>query len=110
MTARQLAETVSRVTGLTYKLLRGGGLQRLGTLISLTKAIAPGADAVYPPWQGMQYIRSMFSGLGKLQPLDNARYPDMTWTTVEEVLTSHYGPGLKTPARAKSAEVTETPR
>jgi hypothetical protein len=28
----------------------------------------------------------MYTGLPKLQPLDNERYPDMHWTTIEEVL------------------------
>jgi hypothetical protein len=28
----------------------------------------------------------MFSGQGKLDPLDNARYPNLTWTSVREQL------------------------
>jgi hypothetical protein len=36
----------------------------------------------------MQYMRNMFSGLPKLEPLDNDRYPGLRWTTVREVLTA----------------------
>ena len=34
----------------------------------------------------MQYLHDMFTGLPKLEPLDNHRYPGMRWTTVQEVL------------------------
>jgi hypothetical protein len=34
----------------------------------------------------MQYLRDMFSGLPKLVPLDNDRYPGIRWTPVREVL------------------------
>ncbi len=36
-----------------------------------------------PTWQGMQYMVNMFSGAGKLEPLDNDRYPELTWTKWE---------------------------
>ena len=36
----------------------------------------------------MQYRHGMFSGLGKLEPLDNDRYPDLTWTTARDVLSA----------------------
>lgn len=41
---------------------------------------------IFPPWQGMQYLHNMFTGLPKLQPLDNERYNGIGWTTVQEVL------------------------
>jgi hypothetical protein len=31
----------------------------------------------------------MFYGHAKLEPLDNDRYPDVRWTTVHDVLSSH---------------------
>ncbi|CAI7654703.1 unnamed protein product [Penicillium glandicola] len=40
-------------------------------------------------WQGMQYMTNMFSGAGKLDPLDNNRYPDLTWTKVEDFFREH---------------------
>ncbi|KAF3761266.1 NAD(P)-binding protein [Cryphonectria parasitica EP155] len=42
---------------------------------------------VFPAWQGMQYTVNMFSGAGKLEPLDNDRYPELRWTKVEEFLS-----------------------
>ncbi|WP_255531712.1 hypothetical protein [Roseomonas sp. KE2513] len=41
---------------------------------------------MFPPWQGLQYLRDMFGGKGKLAPLDNGRYPGLSWTSVAEVL------------------------
>jgi hypothetical protein len=32
----------------------------------------------------------MFSGRAKLQVLDNARYPDVGWTSVREVLGARF--------------------
>jgi hypothetical protein len=55
-------------------------------MITLTKTLLPQPKEVFPPWQGMQYLYNMYTGLPKLQPLDNDRYPDMRWTPVEEVL------------------------
>jgi hypothetical protein len=55
-------------------------------MIAVTRVIAPGADAPFPPWQGMQYMRDQFSGRGKLRSLDNARYPDLRWTSVAEMM------------------------
>lgn len=75
-------------TGDRYKLFRVGSLGVLDVMIKVTKAMMPTNDEVFPPWQGMQYLRSMFSGVVKLQPLDNDRYPGMRWTSVQEVVAS----------------------
>ncbi len=79
----------SDVTGETFRLLRPGGLGRLALLIKIVRTLFPARDEVYPPWQGMQYLYNMFSGRAKLEPLDNARYPDLHWTTVRDVLAAH---------------------
>ena len=60
----------------------------LGALIKVARAFAPGEKQLYPAWQGMQYMRNMFDGRAKLQPLDNDRYPAMGWTTAREVLSA----------------------
>ena len=85
-TARGLAAIASAATGERFKLVRAGGLGRLEKLIRLTRFLAPGTDDVFPPWQGMQYMRDMFDGRAKLEPLDNGRYPDLRWTTIRDVL------------------------
>jgi hypothetical protein len=43
-------------------------------------------DKLFPPWQGMQYMLNMVSGEGKLNPLDNDRYPELKWTSVEQAV------------------------
>ena len=85
---RGLQKAASDATGEDFKLLRVGGLWVLGTMIKVTKTLMPASDDVFPPWQGMQYLHNMFTGLPKLAPLDNARYPDIRWTSVLEVLAT----------------------
>jgi hypothetical protein len=58
----------------------------LDALIKVARLVAPGGNKLYPPWQGMQYMRMMFDGRAKLAPLDNDRYPGIRWKTVREVL------------------------
>jgi nucleoside-diphosphate-sugar epimerase len=86
VSARGLMRIASDVTGEDFRLLRAGGLERLETLIRFTRAVLFWSRALYPPWQGMQYMHNMFSGRVKLAPLDNDRYPGMRWTTVRDVL------------------------
>jgi nucleoside-diphosphate-sugar epimerase len=88
ISARGLMEVVSDVTGKDFQLLRAGNLRRLEKLITVTRAVLFWSRALYPPWQGMQYMHNMFSGRVKLAPLDNDRYPDMRWTTVKDVLAA----------------------
>jgi hypothetical protein len=86
LSAHGLKDAASKATGVEFKLFRVGGLGLLNTIIKITKAVAPTSKEVFPAWQGMQYMRDMFTGLPKLEPLDNNRYPEIKWTTVAEVL------------------------
>jgi nucleoside-diphosphate-sugar epimerase len=88
MSARGLVEVASEVTGKKFSLFRAGGLGRLQTLIKIMRAVLPLSNAVYPPWQGMQYLHNMFSGRAKLEPLDNDRYPGIRWTKARDVLVA----------------------
>ena len=88
LSARELAAVVSEVTGKKFRLFRAGGLGMLGTLIKVARMVAPGEKELYPAWQGMQYMRNMFDGRAKLDPLDNDRYPGIRWTTARDVLDS----------------------
>ena len=58
-------------------------------LIRVARTVAPQKRELYPAWQGMQYMRNMFDGRAKLEPLDNERYPDLGWTRVRDVLATH---------------------
>ncbi len=86
LTARGLREAASQATGKDFKLFRVGGLGTLDFMIKATRTLMPAEDEVFPPWQGMQYLRNMLSGRGKLDPLDTHRYPEIRFTTVREVV------------------------
>jgi len=88
LSARELATVASEVTGQEFRLFRAGGLGMLGLLIKVARTVAPGEKQLYPAWQGMQYMRNMFDGRAKLDPLDNDRYRGFSWTTAHDVLTS----------------------
>ncbi len=81
-----LRKAASEATGKEFHLLRAGGLGGLQTMIKITRALLPKKKEVFPPWQGMQYLHNMFTGLPKLAPLDNDRYPDIHWKSIKEVL------------------------
>ena len=91
VTVRSIAATLSEVTGERYRPLWAGSLGSLGLMIRIAKLVAPQPKAAFPPWQGMQYMRDQFSGRVKLEPLDNGRYPGMTWTSVRQHLSSLEG-------------------
>jgi len=88
ISARGLADAASEVTNEKFKLLRAGGLKRYEMLIKFARFLSPQKGAIYPPWQGMQYMHNMFSGQAKLDPLDNDRYPGIRWTSVGDVLAA----------------------
>lgn len=70
-----------------FKLLRAGSLGALERTIKITRAVMPESDALYPPWQGMQYLHNMYSGFGKVDPIDNDRYGPRSWTTIADTVT-----------------------
>jgi nucleoside-diphosphate-sugar epimerase len=87
-TVRDLQAAAGVATGQRFRRLRAGGLWLLKLMIKITRRLAPAPKEVFPPWQGMQYLHNMFTGLPKLESLDNDRYPDIQWTKVREVLAT----------------------
>lgn len=85
-TAKSLAGTMSRVSGQEFSTLWTGPVGLLRGLITVLRYVMGGEEQVFPVWQGMQYMENMVSGRGKLEPLDNARYPELKWTSIEEAL------------------------
>ncbi|HVG16020.1 MAG TPA: NmrA family NAD(P)-binding protein, partial [Chitinophagaceae bacterium] len=85
--AKGLQEVASKVTGKAFRLFRAGSLNRLQTIIKITRTMFRQKKEVFPVWQGMQYMHDMFTGKPKLEPLDNARYPAIKWTTVSDLLS-----------------------
>ncbi|QDS76715.1 hypothetical protein FKW77_000955 [Venturia effusa] len=87
VSATDLAEIVSRLKGKKYTTLWNGSVGFLRMLIAILKVVIGGVDdKPMTAWQGMQYLENMISGKGKLDPIDNDRYPDLVWTTVEQAL------------------------
>jgi nucleoside-diphosphate-sugar epimerase len=87
-TVRDLQAAAGSVTGQRFRRLRAGGLWLLKLMIRITRRLAPAPKEVFPPWQGMQYLHNMFTGLPKFASLDNDRYPDLKWTKVRDVLAT----------------------
>jgi uncharacterized protein YbjT (DUF2867 family) len=86
---RELQAEASAALGQPFKLLRVGGLGLLAGMINVTRTLVPAENEIFPPWQGMQYLHNMLTGQVKLpEPLDNARYPDIRYTRIREVLRS----------------------
>jgi hypothetical protein len=86
VTAPELAAIATELSGQRYRVLRPGGLGLLEVMIRLARAFDREEDEVFPAWQGMQYMRDMYGGQAKLEPLDNGRYPELRWTSVREVM------------------------
>lgn len=83
---RQLAAIMTELTGGRFGLWRAGGIGLLSLVIRIARTLTPRSDAIFPIWQGMQYLRDMVSGRGKLEPLDNDRYGTRPWTSARDVL------------------------
>lgn len=88
ISAKDLARIASELTGKPYSTFWVGSTGCLAQMASFIRWLGAGGgeQAVFPAWQGMQYTVNMFSGAGKLEPLDNDRYPDPKWTKVGELL------------------------
>lgn len=95
LSTRDIAQAMSTASGKTYRVQWAGSLGLLaGVMVSVARRVAPTKpDPVFPAWQGMQYMVDMFSGQAKLDPLDNARYPDLVWTSVLDRFTGGHLPG-----------------
>jgi hypothetical protein len=88
VSSRQLAEIMTELTGEKFGVLRPpGGVGLLSAVIAVVRAVSPGGGEVFPVWQGMQYLRDMNTGRGRLSPLDNARYGARPWTSARDVLS-----------------------
>lgn len=94
LSARQLAQAASTAWEKPFKVTRAGSLKTLARLIKAARFLAPQPGALYPPWQGMQYLHNMFGGAARLSPLDNGRYPDVAPTPVAAILAAYASGGV----------------
>jgi len=96
VSARGIAAAMSQATGQHFRPLRVGGLGTLDAMVRVTQTLAPQRGEVFPAWQGMQYMRDMFSGTARLDPLNTDRYPELRWTTVLDQFTATAHPSART--------------
>jgi uncharacterized protein YbjT (DUF2867 family) len=86
---KEIRNVVNEVTGEKFRLIRAGGLGLFSFMIRMTRFFAAGENDLYPPWQGMQYMRNMIDARINLSAADNNRYPSVRWTKVKDVLMKH---------------------
>ena len=86
--AIDIAQAAANVEGAPYTPGWMGTIGSTELMIRILRLFG-GENELFPMWQGMQYMVNMFSGDGKLDPLDNGRYPDLTWTKIEDFFREH---------------------
>ncbi|MDB5528014.1 MAG: NmrA-like family protein [Devosia sp.] len=83
-----LAALGGELTGTPFALVCAGSIDDLGRAIEAARTADPqGETQEFPRWQQMQYSRNMMSGKAKLDPVDNARFPSIRWTSVRDLAT-----------------------
>ncbi len=80
---RALAALLGQKTGRAFELVTLGDLQALDAEIARRQVGSPHDPT---PWAGLQYHRLMASGAGKLRAPQNARFGDITPTTIRQWL------------------------
>ncbi|UOG73290.1 NmrA family NAD(P)-binding protein [Hymenobacter tibetensis] len=85
LSPRELAVVGEQVTKEPFALVRMGSRAELAAHTQHARAAHPeGEQELYPAWQQMQYMLSMFSV--QHNPLDNNRYPEVQWTSAPHLL------------------------
>lgn len=82
---RDLSGLLGEATGHAFGLVALGDLDALDAEIGRRRAHSPHDPT---PWAGLQYHRLMASGAGKLHEPQNARFGDITATTVRQWLST----------------------
>ena len=89
ISAREIKDVLTQLSGEKFRLLRTGGLGLLSILIKITRLFSPSKTELYPAWQGMQYMRNMMDERADLKATDNDRYSDLKWTKVSNLLSNY---------------------
>ena len=89
LSPRQIADTATQVLGRPVQVTRAGSLDDLAEKIVVARARDPEAEKKpFAEFQALQYMHNMLSGRAKLEPLDNARFPEVTWTTTDKFMAA----------------------
>jgi hypothetical protein len=84
---RELAQIMGEHMDGPYELIRLGSLEELSALNRQQRALHPEGELdLYCSWQQSQYMHSMLSAHN--DALDNARYPGLRWTPLQELFRS----------------------
>lgn len=89
VTARDIARTMSELTGTPFSLQWAGTTRTLSMMSKVGRRFSRDNHQAFPAWQGMQYFVSMFNGEAELRHVDNNRYGTHAWTSVRDVLETH---------------------
>jgi nucleoside-diphosphate-sugar epimerase len=82
--SNQFVELLSRLSNSTYKLLRPGGIGLFNFMIGMTKLFVSGKTELYPPWQGMQYMRDMMEGRIEIKAHQNDKFRALNFLSIED--------------------------
>lgn len=86
VTARQVAELATELSGKTFTLQWAGTTGTLSAMAAVGRRLSRDPEDTFPAWQGMQYFVSMFSGEAELHHVDNDRYGPHPWTSARDIL------------------------
>ncbi len=86
ISANETVQILTKVSKKQFKLLNPGGIGLFNLLIKITKFFAAQPNELYPPWQGMQYMRDMMEGKAALKQHDNSKYTVANWIDFEALL------------------------
>jgi NmrA-like family len=82
----ELVAVGTEVKKTEFKLIPMGSMEDFSASNKQERSANPeGEKELYPSWQGKQYLHSMFSVQNT--PLDNDRYPDVQWTSANDVIS-----------------------
>lgn len=88
VSAKDVRDVMTEITDVNFKLFRAGSIGLLDLIIKIARFLFPAKEELYPAWQGMQYMRDMMEGRAESVSLDNDRFANIKWTSVEEFLRS----------------------
>ena len=87
VTPRDLQRFTEETLKTPFTLSCLGTRDELGAYNKRERAAHPeGETQLFPRWQQSQYLHGMFST--QHESLDNGRYPDLKWTTLQDLLTT----------------------
>jgi pimeloyl-ACP methyl ester carboxylesterase/uncharacterized protein YbjT (DUF2867 family) len=87
LSPRELAAAAEAAGRGQFEVVRLGARADFAARIQQARAANPaGENELYANWQQMQYLLSMFSVQNN--PLDNSRYPGLTWASARAVLAA----------------------